>query len=78
MDATYARYMMLVNDKLISHGDLLNKYACTFAAVRTSTVQAVQTVRYLRNILCHRSGSVKGLSAACFTCLWDLILARTR
>jgi hypothetical protein len=72
VDATYARYMMLVDDKLISHGDLLNKYVCTFAAVRTSAVQAVQTVRYLRNILCHRSGSVKGLSAACFTCLRDL------
>jgi hypothetical protein len=73
VDAKYASYMVLVNDKLISHGDLLTKYACTFAAVRSSAVQAVQTVRYLRNILYHRSGSVKGLSAACFTCLRDLI-----
>ena len=73
VDAQYERYMMLVNYKLMSHGDLLTKYGPTFAAVRTSAAQAVQTVRFLRNILCHRSGSVKGLSAACFACLRDLL-----
>ncbi len=65
-------YMILVNDKWISP-DHLKKYASTFAAARTRAVQSVETVRYVRNILCHPPGSVKGLSAACFTCLSDLL-----
>jgi hypothetical protein len=74
VDAKYARYMPLVNDKLISHEDLQNKYGCTFVAASSSAVQAVQTVRFVLNIMSRRSGpGAVMLSAACFTCLQDLI-----
>ena len=74
VDATYARYMTLVNDKLISHEDLQNKYGCTFVAARSSAAQAVQTVRFVLNIMSRRSGvCAVTLSAACCTCLRDLI-----
>lgn len=69
---TLCRCMVLVEDKVISEEDLHSKFAPTFAAVGSSGVDALQAIRFIRNILSHQGGSVKGLTPASFDCLWRL------
>jgi hypothetical protein len=69
---TVCRCKALVEDKLISEEDLHSKFALTFAGVGSSGVDALQSIRFIRNILSHQGGSVKGITAASFDCLWRL------
>jgi len=69
---TVCRCKVLVEDKVISEEDLHSKFASTFAGVGSSGVDALQAVRFIRNILSHQGGSVKGLTPASFDCLWRL------
>ena len=69
---TVCRCKVLVEDKVISEDDLHSKFAPTFAGVDSSGVDALQAIRFIRNILSHQGGSVKGLTPASFDCLWRL------
>ena len=71
-DPTSARWMVLVDEHIMSEEDLTQKYGPMFAASRHSAFQAVLTVRAVRNLLSHLQGSVKGLSQASFDCLCGL------
>jgi len=71
-DPTSARWMVLVDELIMSEEDLTQKYGPMFAASRHNAFQAVRTVRAVRNLLSHLQGSVKGLSQASFDCLCGL------
>ena len=71
-DPTCARWIVLVDAKIMSEKDLVSKYGPTFTESRDNAFQAVKTIRIVRNLLCHLQGSVKGLSQASFDCLWCL------
>ncbi len=68
-DPTSARWMVLVDEHIMSEEDLTQKYGPMFAASRHNAFQAVLTVRVVRNLLSHLQGSIKGsrrrLSIAC-------------
>ena len=68
-ESIYVRYVVLVEEGHLQE-DLLDKYSVTFSAAHCNGAQAVQTIRFVRNILSHLSA--KGLSAASFDCLWHL------
>ena len=71
-DPTSARWMVLVDEHIMSEEDLTHKYGPMFAASRHNAFQAVLTVRVVRNLLSHLQGSIKGLSQASFDCLCGL------
>ena len=71
-DPTSARWMVLVDEHIMSEEDLTQKYGPMFAASRHNAFQAVLTVRVVRNLLSHLQGSIKGLSQASFDCLCGL------
>jgi len=64
-DATHARCMVLVETRVVSSHEDLQKYLTSFVAAGTSPTAAVQTIRFLRNILSHLKGSVTGLLEGC-------------
>ena len=72
-DPTSARWMVLVEQGIVSEEDLVQKYGPTFTASRDNAFQAVLAVRIVRNLLSHMQGSVKGLSQPSFECLWGLV-----
>jgi hypothetical protein len=63
---------VLVQDDVISQDDLVHKYGPAFISSHSNAAQAIQTIRFMRNILCHTKGSVRGLTSHSFNCLWDL------
>ena len=65
-DDTHARCMVLVEERVVSSHEDLQKYLTSFSAAGTSPTAAMQTIRFLRNILSHMKGSVKGLPEGCF------------
>jgi len=71
-DATHARCMVLVEERMVSSHEDLQKYLGSFSAAGTSPTAAVQTIRFLRNILSHLKGSVTGLPARCFILFCEL------
>ena len=68
-----SRFMVLVKDKIITLEDLEGKYALCFEAAKKRAPQALQSIRFVRNILCHQKGSVKGLSEESFHSLWSVV-----
>ena len=68
----YDRFEVLVQDDVISQDDLVHKYGPAFISSHSNAAQAIQTIRFMRNILCHTKGSVRGLTSHSFNCLWDL------
>jgi hypothetical protein len=71
-DPTSARWMVLVDEHIMSEEDLTQKYGPMFAASHYNAWNAVLTVRAVRNLLSHLPGSVKGLSQASFECFCGL------
>jgi len=71
-DPTSARWMVLVEEGIVSEEDLVQKYGSTFTTSCDNAFQAVKTVRIVRNLLCHMKGSAVGLSQPSFECLWGL------
>jgi len=69
--ADASRFRVLVDEKIVTLEDLEEKYAACFLASMRAP-QAVQTIRFVRNILSHRGGSVKGLSEESFEVLFGL------
>ena len=67
-----SRFMVLVAEKIITSADLEKKYASCFAAASKRAPQALQTIRFVRNILSHPKGSAKGLSQESFDALWNV------
>jgi hypothetical protein len=67
------RFEVLVRERVISREDLVGKFNASFFAARSNAAAAVQTLRFVRNLLSHRAGSSKGLSRPSFLCLDDLI-----
>ena len=72
-DPTSARWMVLVEQGIVSEEDLVQKYGPTFTASRDNAFQAVLAVRIVRNLLSHMQGSVKGLSQPSLECLSGLV-----
>lgn len=68
-----SRLGVLVDDKIVTLEDLKEKYAACFLA-NTRAPQAVQTIRFVRNILCHLSARVcvNGLSKKAFDVLFGV------
>ena len=65
-DATHARCMVLVEKRVVSSHEDLQKYLVRyFCRSGTSPTAALQTIRFLRNILSHLKGSVTGLLEGC-------------
>ena len=69
--ADASRFGVLVNEKIVTREDLEDKYVTCFLASKRAP-QAVQTIRFVRNILSHQGGSVKGLSEEAFEVLFGL------
>lgn len=61
----YERYGFLVSEGHVSPR-ALDKYALTFSSVHCSAVQAVQSIRLVRNLMSHLKCGVNGLSAASY------------
>ena len=68
-----SRLRVLVDDKIVTLEDLEEKYAACFLA-NTRAPQAVQTIRFVRNILFHLGGRVcvTGLSKKAFDVLFGV------
>ena len=70
-----ARFKVLVDDKIVALADMEDKYASCFEAAKWRAPQALQTIRFVRNILSHQKGCVKGLSQKSFDVLWSVTTA---
>ena len=65
-------YRVLVQDNIVTHDDLQQKFGPAFLGAQVHPVHALKTIRFLRNILSHLGGTTKGLSPGAFTCLYTL------
>ena len=65
-------FSVLVVDKIVTSADLEDKYASCFEAARTRAPQALQTIRFVLNILSHQKACVKGLSEMSFQVMWSV------
>lgn len=72
LDVTRARCMVLVEERVVLSGEDLHKCLPSFSAAATSPTAAVQTIRFVRNILSHLKVSVKGLPECSFNLLCEL------
>lgn len=68
---TYDRYLVLFQEGHLS-AELYRKYILTFSEAYCDPVLAVQTIRYVRNMLCHFKVGIKGFSMESFRCLWSI------
>ena len=68
----FSPYRVLVQDNIVTHDDLQQKFGPAFLGAQVHPVHALQTIRFLRNILAHLGGTTKGLSQGAFTCLYTL------
>jgi len=67
-----SRFDILVKENVVVQKDLEEKYLGCFVLANARPLQAVQTIRFVRNILCHRGGSCRGLSQDAFEVLFNL------
>ena len=71
-EAASSRFEILVKENVVVQKDLEEKYLACFVQANARPLQAVQTIRFVRNILCHRRGSCRGLSQEAFDELFNL------
>jgi len=71
----YKHFSVIVESGIITEKDLRTRYLQAFIACSWNVTEAVRTLRFVRNILCHMKGVSQGtgLGLDVFNCLWQLV-----
>jgi len=71
----YQHFSVIVESGIITENDLRHRYLQAFIACSWNVTEAVQTLRFVRNIICHMKGDSQGtgLCVDVFECLWQLV-----
>ena len=71
----YTTFSVLVESGLVTENELRQRYLQSFSTCNWNVSESVQSLRFVRNILCHMKGEGDqvGLSEEVSKCLWDLV-----
>jgi len=71
----YNHFSVIVESGITTENDLRHRYLQAFIACSWNVTEAVQTLRFVRNIICHMKGDNQGtgLGVDVFGCLWQLV-----
>ena len=71
----YKHFSVIVESGIITEKDLRTRYLQAFIACSWNVTEAVRTLRFVRNILCHMKGVSQGIGRGLdvFNCLWQLV-----
>lgn len=70
----YTTFSVLVESGMVTENELRQRYLQSFSTCSWNVSEAVQSLRFVRNILCHmKGGDQVGLSEEISKCLWNLV-----